>query len=143
MFIVRHAKPEDVFQYSSILAYNNYHELARIIPVQFDLAFSKTAWHPTFLSCVDYRDYDKVIGFVGFTPSWLEDDIIEISWLYVDPLYHGKGAGKALLNQVETLTEGYINAWMTSTTKTDFFTKRGYSTISWHGSKTIMIKKHA
>jgi GNAT superfamily N-acetyltransferase len=73
-------------------------ELDGYVPGEAILSMSEVAREDGFFDCRTYVAHPKnkeqeIIGFVSIKPP-------ELTWLYVDPQYHGRGVGKALTEYV-------------------------------------------
>lgn len=75
----------------------------------------------------------KIIGFANFTPL-KEEGTAELSAIYLNPEYHGKGIGTGLLNEgvrsLNNVRELFINVERDNKIGTTFYRAKGFKIVS-------------
>ena len=90
---------------------------------------------------------DTVIGFAQLTEGTTDpclselSDYVELQRLYVDPIYHGSGVGKALMQQMEQMaiekgnSAMWLGVWEGNFVAQKVYEKIGYEKVGEHEFK--------
>ena len=72
-----------------------------------------------FLSC---RENDRLVGYACWGPRELSGNGYDLYWICADPIVHGKGVGRALMNAVEEELGKRNGVWLViETSDTDHY----------------------
>lgn len=139
-FKIREMVEEDIAQVQQIAEVSWHDTYEGIIPLAIQEKFLKSAYndemmHRRLVGSFMYVSEieEKVVGFANYTPV-SEDGKVELSAIYLDPVYQGKGMGTALLQagiqNIAGVKEVFIDVEKENEIGTTFYNAKGFEVVS-------------
>ena len=139
-FIIREMKLEDIYQVQQVAKKSWKSTYQGIIPLVIQERFLKAAYNDEMLqnrlenSFIWVSEVNrKIVGFANFSPVQ-EEGKTELTAIYLNPEYQGKGIGTALLNEgikkLKGVNELFINVEKDNTIGTTFYKAKGFRAFS-------------
>lgn len=94
---IRFLRKSEIEKAASIVRKNYSPKYGRLASRELRTMFGKGAIKPTYFAAISDQG-SKLIGFVGYTQSWMDYGVYEIFWVNVSPQYQHRGVGKQLVN---------------------------------------------
>ncbi|MBS4199037.1 GNAT family N-acetyltransferase [Bacillus sp. FJAT-49732] len=139
-FTIREMQKEDIskIQEIAIISWNDTYR--GIIPTEIQEMFLRSAYNDEMLqrrlehSTIFVSEVDgEIVGFANFS-TVNEDGKTELTAIYLDPEYQGKGIGTALLKKGITTLAGakeiYINVEKDNSIGLTFYRAKGFEFVS-------------
>lgn len=139
-FIIRKMQKEDIQQVQQVSKASWNYTYEGIIPFEIQESFLKFAYNDEMMqrrlenSFIWIAEVNgKIVGFANFSPV-KEDGETELTAIYLNPEYQGKGIGTALLNEgiinLEDAKEIFINVEKDNSIGTTFYKAKGFKVVS-------------
>lgn len=96
---IRFLEQKDIPQCVGIMKQNypTAHKYHKRISIELTAMFVDTTNPPQYFVI---EKEQKVIGFAGFSQSWMDYDVYEVYWVNIDPQYQRHGLGSVLINRI-------------------------------------------
>lgn len=139
---IRLIKKREINSVSEIVGLNYSKENERRSRHEIATMFKNCAVKPEYLIAeVD----DKIVGFAGYSQSWMDYHVYEIFWVNVHPKYQNRGIGTALVKKIIQIIKnkkGKDKAYfiLLTTCSPKFYDKLGFKTLIKFKKDYLMIK---
>lgn len=94
---LRLLKEKDIQAAAGIVRKNYSKDWEKTSAKELQSMFSNAAVRPVYYVA---EEKGKVIGFIGFTQSWMDYNVYQIFWVNVDPEWQRQGIGRKLVAKV-------------------------------------------
>lgn len=137
MMKIRLIKEREIDACSKIVGLNYSEEDERLSKHELKAMFKNYAIKPEYLAA----ELDgKIVGFAGYSQSWMDYHVYEIFWANVLPKYQNKGIGTALVRKIIQIIknkrgEDKAHLILLTTTSPKFYKRLGFKILK----KNLMI----
>jgi ribosomal protein S18 acetylase RimI-like enzyme len=132
---IRRLTQDDIPECLHIVRRNWSLETAQSCHVELGQSFGTAVWRPIFYVACDAA----ILGLAGYSVSWMNYGIYDITWVNVDPSHQRRGVGKSLVDRCLHDISAVGSLVMLSTDKPEYYEQHwGFLRCFTHDGHVIM-----